>query len=102
MDLWPFLKAIFEYWWALMSCAAFTLLGLYVLAAKKSNKWALSATFGAAGLMLLVASFLAWQEQYRASIAAEAAFLSEKQSMLPKLNARIERVMSMTTARGAE
>lgn len=61
-----FLYAIFwDHWMPLMSCAAFTLIGVVVLAFNKSNRWALWATFGVAVAMLLLASFLAWRDQYR-------------------------------------
>jgi hypothetical protein len=65
MEILPYLAALGQYWWALMGCAVFTILGAYVLAAHKSNRWALSATFGIAIVMLFLASFPAWQDQYR-------------------------------------
>ena len=52
-----------------MSCAAFTFLGVYVVANNKSNSWALGATFGMALFMLLVASFLAWRDEYKKRLA---------------------------------
>lgn len=64
------LKALLPHWWALMSCAVFTLIGVLVLGFNKSSKWALYATFGAAVAMLFLASFLAWRDQYRATVGA--------------------------------
>ena len=60
-----YLAALGKRWWALMSCAVFTILGLIVLAWGKSNKWNLWVTFGVAMAMLLLASFLAWLDEHR-------------------------------------
>lgn len=48
-----------------MSCAVFTLLGMWVLYANKSNAWALQATFGLAGFCFFWACFLAWRDEER-------------------------------------
>src|SRR5437667_9681551 len=69
--LWPYLQALWVHWWALMSCAVFTLLGIFVLAFNKSNKWALWATFGAAIILLFVAAFLAWRDEHIQVLAYE-------------------------------
>ena len=75
-----------------MSCAAFTFLGVYVLAAGKSNQWALGVTFGTALLMLLVASFLAWKDQYRRaeSLALELATLKTER---PELVGELDQIV---------
>ncbi|MHB2007161.1 MAG: hypothetical protein ACYCOX_03855 [Acidobacteriaceae bacterium] len=67
-----YINAVFKHWWALMSCALFTFLGVYILHANKSNHWAVKATFASAGFCLLVACFLAWNDEHR-------AFLKEKE-----------------------
>jgi hypothetical protein len=64
MALKEFIKALLKHWWALMGCAAFTFLGVIVLWREKTNKWALGATIAMAVIMLLVASYLAWLDQY--------------------------------------
>jgi hypothetical protein len=46
-----------------MGCAAFTFLGIIILAFNKTNQWALWATFGTALAMLRVASYLAWRNE---------------------------------------
>jgi hypothetical protein len=46
-----------------MGCAAFTILGTWVLYANKSNAWALRATFGLAVFWLFWACFLAWRDK---------------------------------------
>ena len=72
-----------------MSCAVFTLLGLYALIASKSNSWLISASFVAAVLLALVAAFLAWNKQYsdlesekakrgRPNVTAEFGLLTHK------------------------
>lgn len=64
MYFFEFGRAVFRHWWALMSCAIFTLLGAYVFYADKSNKWALWATGGMAIFCLLVACYLAWRDEH--------------------------------------
>jgi hypothetical protein len=78
--LWLYCKAVGRHWWALLSCALFTGLGVYILCAHKSNEWAVKATFALAALCLLIACFLAWRDQYRLTEAsnAEIAGLNEK------------------------
>jgi hypothetical protein len=63
MSLLRFLDAVRKHWWPLMSCAVFTLLGMWVLYANKSNAWALQATFGLAVFCLFWACFLAWRDK---------------------------------------
>ena len=58
MVIWLYLKAIGKHWWALMSCAVFTLLGFYISYANKNNDWAVKGVFVLAVLMLFVACFL--------------------------------------------
>lgn len=54
-----------------MSCAVFTLLGMLFLATNASNENALRVTFGAAIVMLFVASFLVWRDEHTARLVAE-------------------------------
>ncbi len=60
-----FVGALLKRWWALMSCAVFTLIGLYALVFDKSNKWTIVAILIAAGLLFLVAAFGAWKEEHK-------------------------------------
>lgn len=78
-------KALLPHWWALMSCAVFTLIGLAVLAFNKSNKWALYASFAAAAVLLLFASFLAWRDA-RGDADGYKEALSHKQKELDELS----------------
>jgi hypothetical protein len=59
-----------------MSCAVFTFLGMAILATNATNERALRATFVAAALMFLVASFMAWRDEYQARVSAEAQLAS--------------------------
>lgn len=63
-----------------MSCALFTILGMWVLYANKSNAWALEATFSLAGVCLLWACFLAWRDEERRAEKLEAELLALKSS----------------------
>jgi hypothetical protein len=63
MSLLRFLDAVRKHLWALMSCAAFTLLGMWILYANKSNGWAFQATLALAGFCLFWACFLAWRDK---------------------------------------
>ncbi len=66
-----YFKALGKHWWALMSCAVFTFLGMVILAFNVTNQWALRATFAAAVLMLVFASYMAWRDEYQARMSAE-------------------------------
>jgi hypothetical protein len=49
--------------WALMSCALFTLVGIYVSAAEKSPQWAAWASGVLALGCFVLANYLAWRDQ---------------------------------------
>lgn len=59
-----------------MSCAAFTILGIVGLALDKSKKWILWTTFGLAAMMLFLASFLTWHDQYHKAAVLESGQLN--------------------------
>src|SRR5260370_1288453 len=42
---WLFAKALWKHWWALMSSAVFTFLGIYVAARQLGNDWVMHASF---------------------------------------------------------
>jgi hypothetical protein len=58
--------AILGYWWALMSCAAFTILGLYALVLQKDSHWLIRSSFVFAGVFIVVAIALAWRDEHAA------------------------------------
>lgn len=60
-----------------MSCAVFTFIGIYALITNQSSKWIVTASFIAAIGMFLVASFLAWHDEHKNRLNAEAQ-LNEK------------------------
>jgi hypothetical protein len=64
-EVWPFIKAVLVHWWALMSCALFTALGIYVLIANKSNGWAVEASFTLAVVSVFIACYLAWRDEHK-------------------------------------
>jgi len=57
-----------------MSCAFFTILGLWILYADKSNAWAIRATFALAGFCLFWASYLAWRDERSKRVSSEPNF----------------------------
>lgn len=78
----PFSAALIRKWWALMSCAVFTFLGLYSLVANKSNRWLIGASFVAAAFLFLVAAFLAWNDEHKGKIAAELQLKDEEPKVM--------------------
>jgi hypothetical protein len=77
-----FVKAIIKRWWALMSCAVFTFIGLYALIASKSNAWIIGASLTSAALAFFVAAFLAWNEEHLARIKAEKQLKDEEPKII--------------------
>jgi hypothetical protein len=74
MDVWLFIRALGKHWWALLSCAAFTGIGVYGAWWGKSNQW-IVATSGVAALVLfIVAAFLAWNDERQHRLLSERAF----------------------------
>lgn len=76
-----FCKAVWADWWARMSCAIFTLLGLYVAVANKSNDWIVRAIFAIAAALLFVACFVAWRDEYRKRISLEKSIAGSEPSL---------------------
>jgi hypothetical protein len=71
MALWHYCKALWKRWWALMSCAVFTGIGIYAAWYGKSNSWIVWVSCITTVIMFLVASFLAWNEEYKGRLIAE-------------------------------
>ncbi len=59
-----FLKTLLGRWWALMSCAVFTFIGIWAAARGKSNKWIVEISLAATAFLLLVAAYRAWKDEY--------------------------------------
>ena len=72
MYLWLWIKAVGKVWWALMSCAIFTIIGLVAAYKNENNQWTVNAIFGAAGLSLLVACYLAWEKEHVSLIKCQS------------------------------
>jgi hypothetical protein len=64
MVILQFIEAVWKYWWALMSCAAFTILGVWAEYFSKTNHWIVKASFVLTVLFLLIACFFAWRDQH--------------------------------------
>lgn len=65
MDSWPFLNACLKHWWALMSSAVFTGLGVYAAWQGKTNYWIVAASIVAGAALFYVAAFLAWRDEHK-------------------------------------
>jgi hypothetical protein len=63
MTMWLFIQAVGKKFWALLSCAAFTILRVWAEYFSKNNLWIVKASFVLAGLFLLVGCFLAWSDE---------------------------------------
>lgn len=59
-----FFVALFRHWWAMMSCAAFTLLGISVAATNKGNAWVVGGSAVFAAIFFVVAAFRTWRDEY--------------------------------------
>ena len=64
-EVWPYLKAVFDPWWKLMSCAVFTLVSIVAVATHRSNDWIFWVSIALALAMFLIGSYLAWRKEYR-------------------------------------
>lgn len=82
-----FLKAIFRYWWALMSCAAFTFLGVWLTYENKGRDWVLWSSLVLGGVFLLVAAYKTWAAEHE-HWAEERRRYDEKFKGLPRLEVR--------------
>lgn len=59
-----FVFALLWHWWALMSCAAFTMLGIYIAQSGKSNAWLVSASAVLAVAFFVVAAYRTWKPEH--------------------------------------
>lgn len=78
-----YFKSIIKIWWALMSCAVFTFLGVYVILANKSSTWSVSATFFLAVFFFFLAGFSAWKKEHDALTSLQCSL------DIPKIKGRI-------------
>jgi len=88
-----FLEALWKWWWALLSSAIFTIIGLYALIAGKSNHWIVTASIAVGVILFFIASFLAWKEQYNARIAAEYRLNGDSAKKQKELKIRVGAAM---------
>jgi hypothetical protein len=66
-----YVNAVRKHWWALMGCAAFTILSGWIAYADKTNAWTIRTTIGFAGVFLFYAGYLAWRDEHRRVLAIE-------------------------------
>jgi hypothetical protein len=66
-----FARECLKEWWGLMSCAAFTFLGIYIAAGNKGNASVVNSSAALGFVLLFVASYRAWKRQYEARCKAE-------------------------------
>jgi hypothetical protein len=56
-------------WWALMSCAAFTILGMWGLITNAHHDTLITESFVLAVIFVVIAAYLAWKDKYLELIA---------------------------------
>src|SRR3984885_10362042 len=76
-----FVKGIFSHWWALMSCAAFTFLGIWTAYANRSREWVLWSSFSLSLVFLLVAAYRTWLAENRRLLTNLEAAGAENQAL---------------------
>ena len=67
-----FAAALFKHWWELMSCAGFTILGVYIAATDRGNGWVVGGSAFLAAVFFVVAAYRTWRdehEKYTAEVA---------------------------------
>lgn len=67
-EVWPFCKAVFAYWWMLMGCAAFTIMGIVLLLLQMDARWSVGLPLIFAAAFLFVGCYLAWRKEYLKNI----------------------------------
>lgn len=60
-----YLSALWKHWWALMSCAAFTLATVVIAGVRDQWKWTIGTSAVLAVLFFLIASYRAWREEHQ-------------------------------------
>ncbi|MFZ0319388.1 MAG: hypothetical protein WAL56_09705 [Candidatus Sulfotelmatobacter sp.] len=65
-------------WWALMSCALFTVLGTYAAYAGKDGVWVVKATFALAGVCFVIAILQEWWRERGKRLELEAVQFAAK------------------------
>jgi hypothetical protein len=66
-----FAKGLFKHWWALLSCAAFTVLAVFAAESNQSNTWTIWGTTVLAGVFFIVAAFRTWKDEHEKAEKAE-------------------------------
>jgi hypothetical protein len=72
MSVVEFAKALFKHWWALMSSAVFTGLGIYSAWRAKTSQWIVAASIVLGVGLFFVSAFLAWNDERALRLKLEA------------------------------
>lgn len=81
-----------------MSCAVFTFIGVYAAATSKGGTWVFWASFVAAIVMLMVASFLVWRDEHE-KLISEQTKLAKPDIRCEIREVFIDRIASESTVR---
>jgi hypothetical protein len=63
---------LFKHWWALLSCAVFTVFGVFAMMTKLPNEAVVKGSFGLALALFIVAAFLAWKSEHESYLSEVA------------------------------
>jgi hypothetical protein len=67
-----FAAAMFKHWWELMSCAAFTILGVYIAATDRGNGWVVGGIAFLAAVFFVLAAYRTWRDEHHRYIGEVA------------------------------
>jgi hypothetical protein len=65
MNPWVFIRSVSKHLWPLLSCAAFTILGVYGAYSGWTSDWIIKGSLALAGLFLIVACYQTWLAEHR-------------------------------------
>lgn len=85
-SIWVFAWGVLKKWWALMSCAAFTVLGVVSAYSSHGSKWTIAGTFGLTVAFGFVGVFQLWSEEHQRANRAEQQLAQEREN--PRVTSR--------------
>jgi|ERR1700722_9266263 len=91
MQVWGYAKTVCRHWLALMSCAAFTFLGVYAAATDRTPEWIVHVSFLLALIFVVVAGYRTWRDEHVARIEAENELKSARIKAVKDLDAEKQR-----------
>ena len=78
-----FIKGLLKHWWALLSCAAFTILAVLAAESNESNSWTIRGTVALAGVFFIIATYRTWRDEHQ-----QVDSLHDKISVLTERNTK--------------